>query len=93
MSQRERFLSEMMENISLPYEVESKGYAEEIIGEFEYQAEKEYFQYIVDKTERKAVILDLVCGDGRHTLQFARSCRGRWSLNLRNAVPHTAESV
>jgi len=61
----------MLENIRSPYEVESKGYAEEIIGEFENQAEEEYFRYIVDKTEPKAVILDLACGDGRHTLRFA----------------------
>ncbi len=73
MGKRERFLSEMLEDIRLPYAVESKGYAEEIIGEFENQTEEEYFQYIVNKTELKAVILDLACGDGRHILRFAES--------------------
>jgi len=71
-SKRERFLSKMLEDIRLPYEVEyeveSKGHAE-----FENQTEEEYFQYIVDKTEPKSVILDLACGDGRHTLRFAES--------------------
>lgn len=68
MAKRERFLSEMAENIRLPYEVEWEGYAAG--GEFRNQVEEECFQYTVDKTEPKAVILDLACGDGRHTLRF-----------------------
>ena len=73
MNKRERFLSEMAENSRSPYEYERDSYAENVFGEFEFQAEGEYFQYIVNKTEPKAVILDLACGDGRHTLRFAES--------------------
>jgi len=68
-SKRERFLSEMLENIRLPYEAKWEGYAAG--GEFRNQTEEEYFQQIVDNTEAKAVILDLACGDGRHTLRLA----------------------
>lgn len=69
MSKRERFLSEMIENIRLPYQAEWEGYAAD--GEFRNRTEEEYFQYTIDKTEPQAVILDLACGDGRHTLRFA----------------------
>jgi SAM-dependent methyltransferase len=68
MRKRERFLSEVLRDIRLPYEVESKGHAE-----FENETEEEYFQYTVDEAEPRAVILDLACGDGRHTLRFADS--------------------
>ena len=68
-SKRERFLSEIAENIRSPYEAKWEGYAAG--GEFRNQTEEEYFQQIVDKTEPKAVMLDLACGDGRHTLRFA----------------------
>jgi len=59
----------MAENIRLPYEAKWEGYAAG--GEFRNQVEEEYFQHIVDNTEPEAVILDLACGDGRHTLRFA----------------------
>jgi ubiquinone/menaquinone biosynthesis C-methylase UbiE len=81
-AKRERFLSEMAENIRLPYEVEWEGYVEEAGGEFGNQTEEEYFQYIVDKTEPKAAILDLACGDGRHTLRFAESVENVVGLDL-----------
>ena len=73
MSRRESFLSEMLENTRLPYEVECKGYVEDIVGEFESPTEEEYFQYTIDKIEPESVILDLACGDGRHTLRLAES--------------------
>ncbi len=73
MSKRERFISEMAENSRSPYEYERESYAEEGFGEFGFQAEGEYFQYMVDKTTPVAVILDLACGDGRHTLRFAET--------------------
>jgi len=64
----------MSENIRLPYEVESESYAEEAIGgEFRYQTEEEYFQHLLDRTEPKTVVLDLACGDGRHTQRLAAS--------------------
>lgn len=69
MSKRERFLSEMIENIRLPYEAEWEGYAAD--GKFRNRTEEEYFQYTVDGTTPHAVILDLACGDGRHTVRFA----------------------
>ena len=69
MGKRERFLSEMAENTRLPYEAEWEGYAAG--GEFRNQAEEGYFQRIVENTGPEAVILDLACGDGRHTLRFA----------------------
>jgi SAM-dependent methyltransferase len=59
----------MAENIRLPYEAEWEGYAAG--GEFRNQTEEEYFQQTVNNTEPKAVILDLACGDGRHTLRLA----------------------
>ena len=71
MGKRERFLSEMMENIRLSYGVGTVSYTEELGREFWDQTEEEYFQYIVDRTGQKAFILDLACGDGRHTLRFA----------------------
>ncbi len=69
MSKRERFLSEMTENIRSPYQAEWEGYAAG--GKFRNQAEEEYFLHIVDNAESQAVILDLSCGDGRHTIRFA----------------------
>lgn len=69
MSRKERFLSKMMKNVLLPYEV-SDEYEEEIIGEFENHYEKTYFQYFVTLMGPRAYILDLACGDGRHTFNF-----------------------
>ena len=84
-SKRELFLSEMAENIRSPYEAKWEGYAAG--GEFRNQTEEEYFQYVVDKTEPKAVILDLACGDGRHTLRFAERVAEVVGLDLsRNSL-------
>jgi SAM-dependent methyltransferase len=64
----------MMADTRSTYEVGSASYTEEAIGhEFENRTEEEYFQYTVDRTGQEAVILDLACGDGRHTLRFADS--------------------
>jgi len=68
-TRRQHFLSEMLENIRLPYEAKWDGPAAG--GEFRNQVEEEYFQQFVDNTEPQAVILDLACGDGRHTLRVA----------------------
>ena len=69
MSKRERFLSEMTENIRSPYEAEWEG--EEGGGKFRNLVEEEYFQRVIDNIQPEAVILDLACGDGRHTLRLA----------------------
>lgn len=81
MSRRERFLSKMMKNVLLPYEV-SDEYEEEIIGEFENHYEKAYFQYFVTLMGPRAHILDLACGDGRHTLQLSMHSDHIVSLDL-----------
>ncbi|MFQ6124466.1 MAG: class I SAM-dependent methyltransferase [Candidatus Heimdallarchaeota archaeon] len=70
MSRRVRFLSKLMKNVLLPYEVSDK-YVEKIIGKFENHYEKAYFQYFVKLVGLRAHILDLACGDGRHTLQLS----------------------
>jgi len=70
MDRREEFLSEIMENILLPYE-SSKEYEEEIIGEFENRFEEDYFDHFSESLERDGLVLDLACGDGRHTLKLS----------------------
>ena len=82
MDKREEFLSEMMESSRLPYEVECEGYVEDMIGEFESLVEDEYFQHTVDKTGPESVILDLACGDGRHTLRFTESVQNVVGLDF-----------
>ncbi|UCB42354.1 MAG: methyltransferase domain-containing protein [Dehalococcoidales bacterium] len=85
MAKRERFLSKMMENIRLPYEAKWEGPAAG--GEFRNQVEEEYLHQIVDKTETNAVILDLACGDGRHTLRLAERVAEVVGLDLtRNSL-------
>jgi ubiquinone/menaquinone biosynthesis C-methylase UbiE len=60
----------MYENIILPYEL-SEGYEEEVIGEFENKLEEKYFQNFTSLLKPKAQILDLACGDGRHTSKLS----------------------
>ncbi|MEM3596919.1 MAG: class I SAM-dependent methyltransferase [Candidatus Bathyarchaeia archaeon] len=69
---RERFLREIYENIVLPYEL-SEGYEEEVVGGFENKLEEEYFHNFISLLKPKAKILDLACGDGRHTLKLSDS--------------------
>jgi len=69
-NKREKFLREMYENIILPYEL-SDGYEEEVVGEFENKFEEEYFHNFISFVKPKAQILDLACGDGRHTLKLS----------------------
>lgn len=70
-ARRKRFLSEITQSILLPYEA-SEIYEEEIVGEFENQFEAEYFNYFLAEIGEKDLILDLACGDGRHTLQLSK---------------------
>jgi ubiquinone/menaquinone biosynthesis C-methylase UbiE len=67
---REKFLREIFENIILPYEL-SGGYEEEVVGEFENKFEEEYFHHFTSFVKPKAQVLDLACGDGRHTLKLS----------------------
>jgi ubiquinone/menaquinone biosynthesis C-methylase UbiE len=68
---RKRFLSEITESILLPYEA-SEVYEEDIVGEFENQYEKEYFNTFFAEIREKDLILDLACGNGRHTVQLSK---------------------
>jgi len=68
---RKGFLSEIIENILSPYEA-STVYEEDIVGEFENQVELEFFERFVRIVGGDAIILDLACGDGRHTLRLSQ---------------------
>ncbi len=74
MNNRERFLTEMRENISLPYEAPQSLW-EDKVGEFENPVEAAYFERFVDRTGPGSEVLDLACGDGRHTLRLAAHAR------------------
>jgi SAM-dependent methyltransferase len=82
MRKRERFLSKLAEDIRPAYEVEAESYAEDAIGELEYQAEGAYFQDMVDRTGSAAVVPDLACGDGRHTFRLAERVGGVVGLDF-----------
>ena len=69
---RRQFLFEIVENILSPYEA-STVYEEEIIGEFENKFEIEYFHNFTKKLDAGRVVLDLACGDGRHTLKLSEN--------------------
>jgi len=71
MKKRELFLSEVTKSILLPYET-SRIYEEEIVGEFENQFEKGHFNRFLAMLKEKHLILDLACGDGRHTLRLSK---------------------
>jgi len=71
---RKRFLSEITKSILFPYEA-SRIYEEEIVGEFENRFEAEYFDYFLADIGEKALVLDLACGDSRHTLLLSKKVR------------------
>jgi SAM-dependent methyltransferase len=74
---RQAFLSEMAENVLLPYEVrEGRGWAAAPEGEgaFESAAEEACFERFVARVGAGGAVLDLACGDGRHTLPLAERC-------------------
>lgn len=81
MMKREQFLLEMTKNILMPYEA-SKIYEEEIIGEFENQFEAEYFNHFLALIGKEGIILDLACGDGRHTLRLSERANHVVALDL-----------
>jgi SAM-dependent methyltransferase len=71
---RERFLAEMREITTLPYEAPQPLY-EERVGEFETPGEMAYFERFTNLVGPDGEVLDLACGDGRHTLQLAARAR------------------
>lgn len=79
--ERERFLSEITRSILLPYEA-SKIYEEQIVGEFENEFEARYFNDFLRILAGKGFILDLACGDGRHTLQLSKMADNVIALDL-----------
>lgn len=78
---RERFLRETARNILLPYEA-SKVCEEDIVGEFENQFEAEYFDRFAAQIGEESLILDLACGDGRHTLRLSERTGQVLALDL-----------
>ncbi|MEM2523022.1 MAG: class I SAM-dependent methyltransferase [Candidatus Bathyarchaeia archaeon] len=78
---REKFLREICENIILPYEL-SEDYEEKIIDEFENKLEEEYFHSFISLLKPKATILDLACGDGRHTSKLSDNVENVVALDL-----------
>lgn len=78
---REQFLLEIVESILFPYEV-SKIYEEEIIGEFENEFEAKYFDDFLQALGRRGLILDLACGDGRHTARLSKAADNVVALDL-----------
>ena len=66
------FIGELPKLILPPYEA-SEVYEEEIVGEFENEIEQRFFSHFVSLINPQASILDLACGDGRHTLRLAQN--------------------
>ncbi len=81
MSKREQFIAEMTDNLLLPYEA-THVYEEELVGEFENQFEADYFEQFVRLAGGAALLLDLACGDGRHTLPLSRHGKRVVALDL-----------
>ena len=78
---RRLFLSEIMESILSPYEA-STVYEEEVVGEFENELEVEFFNNFIKKVGKGRVVLDLACGDGRHTLKLSENAGCVVALDL-----------
>ena len=78
---RRRFLVNIMRNILIPYEV-SDVYEEELIGEFESQLEKKCFYRFLALIGSKSLVLDLACGDGRHTSSLSKNMNHVLALDL-----------
>lgn len=66
---RTKFILEMMKNAIKPYEMSEK-YEEETVGEFENEVEKNFFKRFFNLVKKPKLILDLACGDGRHTAKL-----------------------
>ena len=71
-TRREEFLNELNDFILPPYETADK-YEEEIVGEFENEVEESFFKEFMDYLPENASVLDLACGDGRHTLRLSQN--------------------
>jgi len=68
---RTKFILAMMKNVIKPYEMSEK-YEEETFGEFENEVEKSFFSSFFNLIEKPELILDLACGDGRHTSELCK---------------------
>ncbi|RLE60319.1 MAG: hypothetical protein DRJ32_03085 [Thermoprotei archaeon] len=79
---RKRFLKNIiLESILPPYEVD-EAYEEELIGEFQNGVERTYFDHFIKLVGLNGFILDLACGDGRHTLRLSEKMRYVTALDL-----------
>ena len=78
---REQFLSEIIESVLFPYEA-SEVFEEEIVGEFENEVEREFFSEFLKELQEKSLVLDLACGDGRHTLQLSKNVNNTVALDF-----------
>jgi len=78
---RRKFLSGIAENILLPYEA-STIYEEEIAGEFQNRFEREFFEDFATNVHGDKIVLDLACGDGRHTSGLAERAKHVVALDL-----------
>jgi len=73
----------MIKNAMKPYKM-SETYEEEIIGEFENEIEKDFFRFFFSLIEQPKLILDLACGDGRHTGKLCDGMRLVVGVDLSN---------
>jgi len=71
----------MIDNVLSSYEIENEDEKEDI-SEFENKLEEEYFREFINFAGHKAVILDLACGSGRHTLQLSRNAKAVIAFDL-----------
>jgi len=80
---RTKFILEMMKGAMKPYEMSEK-YEEETIGEFENEVEKDFFKLLFDLIKEPKSVLDLACGDGRHTAKLCERAQFVVGVDLSN---------
>jgi len=80
---RTKFVFEMMKNAMKPYEISEK-YEEETIGEFENEVEENFFKQFLNLINKPKLILDLACGDGRHTAKLCERTKFVVGIDLSN---------
>jgi len=78
---REAFFAEITKNILLPYEAR-QAYEEERVGEFANRFEAGYFDCFLALLGGGGDVLDLACGDGRHTLRLSERVNHVVALDL-----------
>jgi len=70
-NKRKKFIVEMMKNAMLPYEAEKTYYEMNKIGVFENELEERAFRNFFKIVTEPSLLLDLACGDGRHTAKLS----------------------